>query len=301
MTRPIDRQDRWSLHLDRLDDFAAFASGRGWFRVPTKGAYEVLRMKHPESPRPLVIFRREDAHYATIGRDQVDAHQLLHDWLASTRPPRQSSKNARRRQRIREIKANLRAVEAQRDEMRAALIRLARESGVADDGPAEIVSAVLEELRRGRGLPSSVVEALNSWEASVTRRAAPTESLCHDCLQRIYPRRVGLRWIAFDEHGNEHRCPQPAAQSAEGGPMEEGTAESPQTPSEPPPTVGRIVQFGTGGDDPAFVPAIVTRVWNEACVNLTIFWPDGSVEGRTSVLKAEPLNGVHRWFWPARV
>jgi hypothetical protein len=75
------------------------------------------------------------------------------------------------------------------------------------------------------------------------------------------------------------------------------------------PTVGRIVNYWPGTDTEAGsnsnaagpVPAIITRVWSEVCVNLTIF-PDFSLPiCRTSVLLAELPQQSARWSWPERV
>lgn len=53
--------DRASLHLSKLDDFAAFAATRGFVREPTKGAYEVLRLRRGQEP-PLLYYRRHGDH-----------------------------------------------------------------------------------------------------------------------------------------------------------------------------------------------------------------------------------------------
>lgn len=76
------------------------------------------------------------------------------------------------------------------------------------------------------------------------------------------------------------------------------------------PTVGRIVRYGAGAG--VVLPAIVTHVWSETCVNLFVF-PDGIyphlISGvRTSVQQAgendfaedvaQALSTVGRWWWP---
>ena len=53
--------DRATLHLSKLDDFAAFAATRGYVREPTKGAYEILRLRRGEEP-PLLYYRRGGDH-----------------------------------------------------------------------------------------------------------------------------------------------------------------------------------------------------------------------------------------------
>lgn len=56
------------------------------------------------------------------------------------------------------------------------------------------------------------------------------------------------------------------------------------------PTVGRIVWYHPGAEDPGPYPdgqplaAIVTHVWTETCINLAIFDANGNPYSRTSVL-----------------
>lgn len=61
------------------------------------------------------------------------------------------------------------------------------------------------------------------------------------------------------------------------------------------PTVGRIVHYYPGPDDPQLVEeaplaAIVAKVWSDTCVNLTIFNPNGAVEPNppTSITLVQP-------------
>jgi hypothetical protein len=60
-------------------DFAAHCRSRGWFAVPVVGAYEVLRMRHPDRPDPLIVHDRISAaeHYTTWGESQTE----LDAWL----------------------------------------------------------------------------------------------------------------------------------------------------------------------------------------------------------------------------
>lgn len=75
------------------------------------------------------------------------------------------------------------------------------------------------------------------------------------------------------------------------------------------PTIGRIVHYRlpqhiVGAESAGELrAAIVTRVWNDTCVNLAVFW-DGEmvpVEGLparvTSVVQG---TGDGQWDWPAR-
>jgi hypothetical protein len=73
---------------------------------------------------------------------------------------------------------------------------------------------------------------------------------------------------------------------------------SPMTGSWKRPTVGRIVHFFK---DTTGVPeaAVVTAVWSDTCVNITIFTVDGTVMGATSVQKRMEGNmNMRVWDWP---
>ena len=76
------------------------------------------------------------------------------------------------------------------------------------------------------------------------------------------------------------------------------------------PSLGRIVLvcIGVVDDEPIFKPAIVTRVWGETCINVTVYADDsdeslllasfGTVKSRwTSVTQGD---GVGQWSWPPR-
>ncbi|WP_067753019.1 hypothetical protein [Orrella dioscoreae] len=62
-------RSRCTLHKTRLAAFQTFCEGRGWTAEPTKGDYEVLRMRHPDRRFPLIVHDRHDApeHYTTWG------------------------------------------------------------------------------------------------------------------------------------------------------------------------------------------------------------------------------------------
>jgi hypothetical protein len=81
------------------------------------------------------------------------------------------------------------------------------------------------------------------------------------------------------------------------------------------PTIGRIVHFvndfANVQELQHHVPAIITRVWSDTCVNLRVFYdgtndaPEGSSEWKTSVIYQEPgtprINPDPRtWHWPER-
>jgi hypothetical protein len=75
------------LHLNKLDDFAAWAATKGWEREPTKSHYEVLRLRKPGKTKrgkrkPIILYRHEGGDHATIGRDQAPAESLVKQWLS---------------------------------------------------------------------------------------------------------------------------------------------------------------------------------------------------------------------------
>ena len=72
-------RSRCTLHKTKLMDFTAFCVSRGWASVPVVGAYEVLRMRHPDRPDPLIVHNRISAaeHYTTWGESQTE----LDAWL----------------------------------------------------------------------------------------------------------------------------------------------------------------------------------------------------------------------------
>lgn len=85
-------------------------------------------------------------------------------------------------------------------------------------------------------------------------------------------------------------------------------SDNPQTPS-----VGRIVVFKSKqsaglGLNHNTLPAIITRVWSDTCINVVVF-PDGygpvQCLGVTSVRydEAEPgdMHMSTAWSWPKRV
>ena len=82
------------------------------------------------------------------------------------------------------------------------------------------------------------------------------------------------------------------------------------------PTIGRIVIYREGDrnfgipDHPGRNgsrdhPALITQVWSDTCVNLTVFHGDGFVEHRPSITIAPELpdgvadvSGNDTWRWP---
>lgn len=75
------------------------------------------------------------------------------------------------------------------------------------------------------------------------------------------------------------------------------------------PTVGRIVHYVPGGNDPPHngaevLPAIITRVWSDTCVNLRVFndglWDSGGQGNDFWVSSAMSGTGMREWTWPPR-
>ena len=73
---------RGRLSINKLDDFAAWAETKGWVREPTKGLYEVLRLRHPKKPKPALFFKRDRSHHAT---EQDTGYGLVSSWLVDRR------------------------------------------------------------------------------------------------------------------------------------------------------------------------------------------------------------------------
>jgi hypothetical protein len=74
------------LHLTKIDEFAEWATARGWERLPPRGHYEVLRLRYDQpGERPIIFYRREGSDHATIGWDQGKGHALVKLWLQERR------------------------------------------------------------------------------------------------------------------------------------------------------------------------------------------------------------------------
>lgn len=76
------------------------------------------------------------------------------------------------------------------------------------------------------------------------------------------------------------------------------------------PTIGRTVHYHPSANDAIHrgrdkpLAAIVTTVWSDTCVNLTVFDGNGTPHGRTSVLLHQEGNPRPAEFfaeWPPRV
>lgn len=69
------------------------------------------------------------------------------------------------------------------------------------------------------------------------------------------------------------------------------------------PSLGRIViHRGISSNGATEHPAMITRVWSDTCVNLTVFPDFGAPVLRTSqTLLTDPAQPQEGWFWPPRV
>ena len=71
------------------------------------------------------------------------------------------------------------------------------------------------------------------------------------------------------------------------------------------PSLGRIVLFRSlDSNGTKEHPALITRVWSDTCVNLTVFPDYGEPVYKTSVNQNESLEGSNQnlaWRWPPRV
>ena len=76
------------LHKTKLDDFRAWLEDRGWYQVSCKGEWEVLRMRHPDSVGPLLVYDRLEAreHYTTHGV----AYHMACRWVRDRRRQREA-------------------------------------------------------------------------------------------------------------------------------------------------------------------------------------------------------------------
>lgn len=68
------------------------------------------------------------------------------------------------------------------------------------------------------------------------------------------------------------------------------------------PSIGRIVFYrGISSNGSEEHPAIITRVWSDTCINLTVFPDFRGIELKTSVNQDEELKQASGWRWPPRI
>jgi len=78
-------RSRSMLAMSKLEEFAAWAIADGFVREPTKGEYEVLRLRWGQKidgrkMQPYIFFQRSGAQHAT---SQAEGSQLVSRWLKS--------------------------------------------------------------------------------------------------------------------------------------------------------------------------------------------------------------------------
>lgn len=70
------------------------------------------------------------------------------------------------------------------------------------------------------------------------------------------------------------------------------------------PTIGRIVILhdkSKSWNGSYLAPAIITRVWSDICVNLTVFPDTLNTLSYTSVILNQSLDQDLGWSWPEKV
>lgn len=74
--------DRGLLSFSRLEEFATWAQSKGYTREPTKGDFEVLRLRYPDE-KPVIIYAKSSAteHLTVMGRD----HKMVRAFIRETR------------------------------------------------------------------------------------------------------------------------------------------------------------------------------------------------------------------------
>lgn len=78
--------DRSTLHVSKLDDFAAWAESQGFTREPTRGTWERLRLHHPKRRHPLIVYERIGSqgggklvHLTVLDRDRDVVRRYLRE------------------------------------------------------------------------------------------------------------------------------------------------------------------------------------------------------------------------------
>ncbi len=77
---PINRSQ---LHQSHFADFKAFAATRGYVAEPTKGDYEVIRLRLTSGGAPLLFFQRLRSDHATV--QTAEANRLVTEYIRSRR------------------------------------------------------------------------------------------------------------------------------------------------------------------------------------------------------------------------
>jgi|GEM_PF-7094497 len=90
--------NRSKLHISKIDEFATWATeNRGYTREPTRGDYEILRLRGPKDTQPIIYHLRGGCHHATApeqrkGHQSVGGAGLVDIWLAERKRERKKVK-----------------------------------------------------------------------------------------------------------------------------------------------------------------------------------------------------------------
>lgn len=75
--------NRNTLALSKIDDFKSWLLANGWEIVECKGLYEILRARHPNRSKPLIVYKRDSATvHATV---QDSDFKIIRQFLRETR------------------------------------------------------------------------------------------------------------------------------------------------------------------------------------------------------------------------
>lgn len=71
-------RSRCTLHKTKLTEFQKFCEEYGWRAEPTKGPYEVLRMRHSGCKDPMIVHGRNSGdHFTTWGESARMVRQYI--------------------------------------------------------------------------------------------------------------------------------------------------------------------------------------------------------------------------------
>ena len=84
----VGNRSRNLLALTKLVDFAAWAVCQGYRVEPTKGTYEVLRLRK-KSESPVLYFRRDKGEHAT---SYGEGTALVQQWINSRKAKKEAAK-----------------------------------------------------------------------------------------------------------------------------------------------------------------------------------------------------------------
>jgi hypothetical protein len=84
---PEHNRSRNLLSLSKLEEFAKWAVSHGYRREPTKGTYEVLRLRK-KGESPVLFFKRDRGEHAT---SYAEGTTLVQQWI-NTRKEKKEAK-----------------------------------------------------------------------------------------------------------------------------------------------------------------------------------------------------------------